>query len=508
MTKHLHFQTALCALLVCAGLGAVRGSPSESAQPNQGGGERQFFGPLAATGEAPTGGHYTAIRPLWLRQESGGERDSTTGQQTTQPTVEHSFLYPLFSYRRGANGAVDWSLFKLVNFSRTGAANKSVGQGIEPQSFDLWPVYFSQQTGNPATSYRAVFPIGGHIKSRFGYDALQWVLFPLSFRSEKAGRVTHSALWPIFKKRSGDGHTGFAVWPLFGLAEKQGTYRDRYFLWPLVYDNTRYGAASASDGAPDRPARHALGVLPFYAREIRPGSISESYLWPFFGYTRQDAPLAPYRETRYLWPLFVQGRGTEHTINRWAPFYSHSVRRGVDKRWFLWPLLRHETWRDQDLVRTKDQFLFFLYSSESQRSAAQPDLPAAHKAHLWPLVSTWDNGAGRAQTQILSPLAVFFPDNEKIQLLYNPLFALYRRDQQAPDEVRHEVLWRIVTWRRNGETRELRILGPTLGLRKNAAGKWRPFLFDFSRKPRTLDTATETPAAQPTSTASPATSPR
>jgi len=249
-------------------------------------------------------------------------------------------------------------------------------------------------------------------------------------------------------------------------------------------------------------------VLPFYAREVRPGSISESYLWPFFGYTQQDAPLAPYRETRYLWPLFVQGRGTEHRVNRWAPFYSHSVRRGVDKRWFVWPLFRHETWQGQGLVHTKDQVLFFLYSAERQRSAAQPELPAAHKAHLWPLVSTWDNGAGRSQFQFLSPLSVFFPQNEKIQLLYNPLFALYRRDQKAPDEVRHEVLWRAVTWRRSGETRELRILGPTLGLRKNAAGKWRPFLFDFSRKPHTLDAAPETaeaeqPHAQPATQATP-----
>jgi len=506
MTKHLQFRTALYALIVCTSLGPVRGNPSGTDQQKtelrtnaQGeeakAGERQFFGPLAATGEAPTGGHYTTIRPLWLRQESDGQADSV-GRKTALPTIEHSFLYPLFSYRRSADGAVDWSLFKLVNFSQSGAAG-SGRQRSEPQSFDIWPVYFSKQTGDPATSYRAVFPIAGQVKSRFGYDSLQWVIFPLSFRSEKAGRVTHSALWPIFKKRSGDGHTGFTVWPLFGFAEKEGDYRNRYFLWPLVYDNVRFAAAHGEE--PASPVRHALGVLPFYAREVRPGSISESYLWPFFGYTQQDAPLAPYRETRYLWPLFVQGRGTEHTINRWAPFYSHSVRRGVDKRWFAWPLFRHETWQGQGLVHTKDQVLFFLYSSERQHSAAHPEIPAAHKTHLWPLLSTWDNGAGRAQTQLLSPLSVFFPNNEKIQLLYNPLFALYRRDQQAPGEVRHEVLWRAVTWQRSsGKMRELRILGPTLGLRKNERGQWRPFLFDFSRKARTLDDSPKTPeAAQP-----------
>jgi len=523
MTKHLQFRTALCALIVCMAFGAVRGSPSEStrrttepseAAPRESklrdttsgvaGGERQFFGPLAATGEAPAGGHYTAIRPIWLRQEWGSERAAASGH--TQPlAVEHSFLYPLFSYKRSEDGTVDWSLFKLVNFSRTGVPPKGDAQHSERGSFDLWPVYFSKQTGDPATSYRAMFPIGGQVKSRFGYDSLQWVLFPLSFRSEKAGRVTHSVVWPIFKQRSGGGHKGFAVWPLFGLAEKQGEYRNRYFLWPLIYDNERYDVANASNGTPARPTRHSLGMLPFYTREVRPGLRSENYLWPFFGYTQQSAPLAPYRETRYLWPLFVQGHGSEHTINRWAPFYSHSVRRGVDKRWFMWPLVRHETWQGQGLVHTKNQFLLFLYSSERQHSVAQPELPAAHKTHLWPLVSTWDNGAGRAQVQFLSPLSVFFPNNEKIQLLYNPLFALYRRDQQSPDQVRHEVLWRSVTWRRSGETRELRIFGPTLGLRKNAEGKWRPFLFDFSRKPHTLDTTPETPETKPAHDAKPAT---
>jgi len=506
MTKHLQFRISLCTLIVCAGLGAVRGSPRESIQregnlrkstnKTYAGGERQFFGPLAATGEAPAGERYTAIRPLWLRQESDGGLDATRGQQA-EPTVEHSFLYPFFSYRYSADGAVDWSLFNLVNFSRTRGTDRGDAQTTGPQSFELWPIYFSKQTGDETTSYRAVFPIGGHIQSRFGYDSLQWVLFPLSFRSEKAGRVTHSVVWPIFKKRSGNGHTGLAVWPLFGFAEKPGDYRNRYFLWPLIYNNERFEGEGASGSAPSRPAHHSFGVLPFYTREVRPGSISESYLWPFFGYTQQDAPLAAYRETRYLWPLFVQGHGSEHTINRWAPFYSHSVRRGVEKRWFMWPLVKHETWQGQGLVHTKDQFLLFLYSSERQHSAANPNLPAAHKTHLWPLVSTWDNGAGRAQVQLLSPLAVFFPNNEKIRLLYNPLFALYRRDQQAPGEVRHEVLWRAVTWQRSGETRELRILGRTLGLRKNAEGKWRPFLFDFKHKAHTLASRPNTAETQP-----------
>src|SRR5206468_10740909 len=74
---------------------------------------------------------------------------------------------------------------------------------------------------------------------------------------------------------------------------------------------------------------------------------SETYLWPFFGYSDRTAP-ASYHEIRYLWPLFVQGRG-DHYINRWAPFYTHSVNHGYDKQWFLWPVLR----RGQDRKSTR-----------------------------------------------------------------------------------------------------------------------------------------------------------
>ncbi|KXU38199.1 hypothetical protein AXK11_00965 [Cephaloticoccus primus] len=522
--------TLLCALLLCTMLSATAGGASEVRAGSAAGGpeeprakteaeghaaagappagekaaapeaERQFFGPLFAKGETAAGGaagaagageHYTVLRPLWLRQEA-------TDESGELRYTEHTFLYPLFSYRRSAQ-RLDWSLLNLVNFSRgqhpaqSGAAAPHAAPDSHggERSFDVWPIYLSRDTGDPATSYRAVFPIAGHIQSRFGYDSLQWLLFPLTLRSEKAGRVTHSVAWPIFKKRSGDGHRGLAVWPLFGFAEKQGEYRTQYALWPLVYNNTRYDPASGA------PTRHALGVLPFYAREERPGSISESYLWPFFGYTLQAAPLPTYRESRYLWPLLVQGRGAEHYVNRWAPFYTHSVRRGVDKRWLLWPLFRHEEWAGQGLLHTKNQVLFFLYASEQQRSAAQPDLPAAHKTHLWPLLSTWDNGAGHAQVQLLSPLSVFFPNNEKIRLIYNPLFALYRYDQRKPGQARHEWLWRAVTWERRGEARELRVFGPLLGWRKNAqTRKWRLFLFDFSHKPDKV-AATPKPDATP-----------
>jgi hypothetical protein len=244
----------------------------------------------------------------------------------------------------------------------------------------------------------------------------------------------------------------------------------------------------------------SVGVLPFYTRDTAPGYINENYGWPFFGYTHRTQPYS-YDERRYFWPFLVQGRGDQRLVNRWAPFYTHSVIKGYDKTWVAWPFYRHAEWQDELIAQEKNQFLFFLYWSQIQRSLTNPSAAPARKTHIWPLVSSWDNGAGRRQVQVLSPFEVFFPANDVIRQLYTPLFALYRYDRQDAATARHSLLWNAVTWRRSATDRAFR-LGPLLNVRSGAEGKrvafglgllgWerRPgdhrsrfFLFDFARKP-------------------------
>ena len=363
--------------------------------------------------------------------------------------VESDLLYPLFTHRTGKIGD-RWSLLDLVNVERPPKSSDTGGR-----AFDVWPVYFSRDTGDPATSYHALFPIHGTVKDRFGDDRISWALFPLYGRFEKHGTTTTTVPWPIVKILRGDGNHGFTLWPLFGWRAKEGVYRDQFCLWPLIYQN------EANLGQP-KPSV-SLGVLPFYARDESAGSKSETYVWPFFGYLHRTAP-DRYDETRWLWPLWVQGHGdNHHRVDRWAPFYTHSVSKGVDKHWVLWPLFRREEWADSGLEQTKTQFLYFLYWSLRQRSAAHPALAPAQKTHVWPLLSYWDNGAGRRQLQILSPLEVFFPDNEPVRLAYSPLFALYRYERWAPGDVRGSFLWDAITWRHSPARREFH-LGPLLSV--------------------------------------------
>jgi hypothetical protein len=384
----------------------------------------------------------------------------------------------------------------LINRSGPAAGGAPVASpnGERTEAFDLWPFYFSRQTGDPATSYRALFPLGGTIKNRFGDDRIDWVLFPLYGRFQKRERVEWDAPWPFVRTFRGGGHSGFALWPLFGWHNQAGVARAHYYLWPLIYKDESHL---------DEPVPSvSLGVLPFYAVDRRPGSVSETYLWPFFGYTDRTAPYR-YHETRWFWPLFVQGRGDDRYINRWAPFYTHSVIKGDGKTWVLWPLWRQQTWTEDGLMQKKSQLLYFVYWSLQQRSATNAALAPAEKTHFWPLLSVWDNGAGRRQLQVLNPLEVFFPRNEQVRLAYSPLFALYRYDRRVPGDVRHSFLWDAITFERRDSagTREFH-LGPLLKIETRPAGKrialghgllglrrtsgergWHAFLFDFPRKP-------------------------
>jgi hypothetical protein len=413
---------------------------------------------------------------------AGGLRPFYVEKRAADGRLEEAHvLYPLFSYR--SNPAAErWSALNLVIRTRAGDA---------PATFDAWPFYFSRDTGDAATSYRAVFPLHGTVLNRFGQDRLSWTLFPLYGRWEKRGAVTTTAPWPFVKVLRGDGHSGFELWPLFGRRGREGDYREQFYLWPLVYKNEKFSGAARTD--------ESFGVLPFYVRDVRPGYRSESY-GPFFGYVDRTEPYR-YQARHYFWPFWVTGRGDDRHVDRWAPFYTHSRVKGVDKTWLAWPLWRRATWTEAGLDHERRQFLYFLYHDTLQRSASNPDLPRARKTHLWPLVSHWNNGAGRRQTQILSPFEVFFPHNEPVRLAWSPFFALYRYDARGDDEVRHSLLWDAVTYRRHDEGRRRAFhFGPLfsaeagpesrrfalgaglVGLERRAGRGWRLFFGEFSRR--------------------------
>ncbi|MDO8539276.1 MAG: hypothetical protein Q7S40_02465 [Opitutaceae bacterium] len=440
-------------------------------------------GPLLFNRPTADGGRASGFRPFWYQtHDARGEFRSGY------------FLYPLFSYTVDEN-TYKYSIFELVRqWGRRAGAPAPQSIFERRQEFEVFPFWFSRTTGDPEFSYRALFPIYGTIKNKLGFERLSWTLFPLYVENEKRGAITTSTPWPIVRVTRGAAH-GFGIWPLFNRVERPGVSREAYYLWPLGYNVTRQPGPDDPAGT---PPRRDVGALPFYARSTGPGYISEDFGWPFFGYTDRTQPVR-YHETRYFWPFLVQGRGDDRYVNRWGPFYTHSIVKGYDKTWYAWPLVRRAQWTDAGLRQTKTQFFYFLYWSNVQRSATRPHLPSAGLRHVWPLFSSWNNGAGRRQLQVLSPFEVFFPGNEKVRQVWTPLFSLFRSDQRAPGNVRYSLLWDIITWERHAPVaaqaspHEQRFaLGRGLiGIRRAPGERaWRLFWLDFPSKRATVSVAT------------------
>ena len=421
-------------------------------------------------------------------------------------------LYPLFSYTVDEN-TYKWSLFELVRrWDRRAGAGAPTSVFDQRGEFEVFPFWFSRQSGDPEMSYRGLFPVYGTVKNKLGFERLSWTLFPLYVENEKRGAVTTSTPWPFIRVTRGAAH-GWGLWPLFNSIDRPGVSRYETYLWPLGFSSTRY---PSPDDPPGTPPRRDFGFLPFYAKSTGPAYINEDYLWPFFGYTdyrkqpkawldfgqkTANAKEVHYHETRYFWPLLVQGRGDVTFVNRWAPIYTHSINQGYDKHWYAWPLVRDARWDDEGMTRHRTQLLYFLYWHESQQPAGRANSPTADLTHVWPLFSRWDNGAGRRQWQLFSPLEVFFPGNEKIRHAWSPLFAIARHERRAPGESRTSLLWNAVTWENHAaEERSEFHLGPLLGVtrvadqkriaianglfgfRRNPDNHWQMFWWEFPQK--------------------------
>jgi len=372
----------------------------------------------------------TGVRPFYLEWWT---------QSPKPQRKEFTILYPLFFYRDYAD-TYQWSILDLiVHYGRKDGAPPT--PETEPQTFDIWPLYFSRNTGDPATTYHALLPFGGTIQDKLFYVELKFVLFPLYLQSKRHDAVTSWTPWPFIRSTHG-AETGFAIWPLFGWKVHPGEFNTHFYLWPLGWNDVN---EALPDAPPGTGPTHQFGALPFYASTRSSDVQARNYFWPFFGWTDRKAPYV-YHETRYFYPFLVQGRGEDHYRNRWGPFYTHSIIKDVDKVWAPWPLYHHLSWQDGDIAQNKTNIAFFLYLKQEQRKISNPRAAPAMKVHYWPFLSYWDNGNGLRQWQVLSPIEVFFPANAEMRESYSPLFALYRHELQPSGDTRSSLFWGAIKW--------------------------------------------------------------
>jgi hypothetical protein len=352
--------------------------------------------------------------------------------------TQKSSFYPLFSLRDYAGGS-NWSVLGLLN----GASTISNDGVTQEQDLALWPIFWHHDGGSPEQSYDAVFPLAGRLQNRLFHKQIDWFMFPLFARLEKQDHVDTCLLWPILRHREGPESGGWAVWPLMGSFWKDDVYEENYFLWPLCYDYTRHIPQERGGGE-----YRKSGVLPLYAEESAPGMESRTFLWPFFGFTTETAPRKTYGEVRYLYPLWVRGRGEEKTIDRWLPFYANQTWPGHEKTWWLWPLLKREHSVVEGLDVDKDTLLYFIFKNEVQTVPGRDF--EARKTQLWPLFGYADNGAGRRQLMILNPIEPLISGNTMMRQTWAPFFALCRYEESGNDS-RLGLVWNLFTYESSQE---------------------------------------------------------
>jgi len=232
------------------------------------------------------------------------------------------------------------------------------------------------------------FPFYGHFEDLLTFDEASFVLWPLYVRADRAGRVSHHVLWPIFGWTTGGGEHSWHVFPLYGRARWDERYDRSYFLWPFFHWQSNH-----LGGGGEEP-ESVWWLFPLLGHTQRGTYHSWSFLWPFFGFS--------YDSRSDFWALdcpfyFVRlQRGPDDTKRtRFWPFYSKLETTGLEITSYLWPLghLRHE---DNPVAERDSAWFIPVWQSWDRRDKETGETASWRK--LWPLYRTvregdWSSGA-------------------------------------------------------------------------------------------------------------------
>ncbi|MBC2595808.1 hypothetical protein H5P28_16195 [Ruficoccus amylovorans] len=362
------------------------------------------------------------LGPIFESQQSGAKLweafrpFSVKFTDTETETVDSYVLPPVFLWHDTPRQTT-WRLFGFIS----GTEERRGGE-VEETTFSVFPLVFRDRDKvNPDEDAFAVFPLYGTINNSLLFGDVSFVLFPFYANSHRPEAERYAAPWPFVQWQEGPAAEGGAFWPLGGHFSAEGLYDHQYYFWPFIYRSV--------DGLSDPVPRVREGFLPFYAIERSATVEDVSIGWPFGGW-REEYDTG-YRETRYFWPLWMQGYGEDQTTERWLPFYMDE--RSSERRdsWYMWPLVSYSEGQDGKYAFERRQFLYILYWDKSVWSLTEPEAAPSRLVHLWPFYTEYHDGHGKTQAQFFSPFAVFFPNSEPVKKLYAPLFTLFRLESDA-----------------------------------------------------------------------------
>lgn len=400
-------------------------------------------------------------------------------------------LPPAFSYRRYGED-MRWQLGQWFNQSRI--------QNIEEpdlKRFNVFPLWFYQDSPDPARDYWALFPLYGTLRNRLFRDEAEFVAFPLWLKTRKGTMTTRNVVFPFFHLRDGPGLEGWQFWPLAGHERLEPTTRtnlsdevevvpghDKTFgLWPLWFRN-RLGLGTENPQQVD-------ALLPLFYRERSPNRDHTSVLWPLGSWT--DDREAKFHQWNAPWPLVGFAHGEGKTLKRVLPFFSVGHTPTLEAETYGWPLYRRRRLHTADLERERRQFGVFLYVDLKEHNPGTDR--SSRRIDSWPLFSWQRDPEGNERLQSLS---IIEPLRRGVGLERNwsPLWSVWRSERnRRSGRSSQSLLWNL--YRREevpGSTKGSLLFG-LIQYQKTSAGRdWRLFYLG----PRLEQPAPPAPAAPAT----------
>jgi len=232
----------------------------------------------------------------------------------------------------------------------------------------------------------AWFPFFADLHDFLIWDRVRFLLWPLAMRLEKPNGTTDNVLFPFFAWGYGE-KRGWRVWPLAGHWNYPGHYRRSFFLWPFFHWQHNRLAGGGME------PQWMWFFFPLVGRSRVGTQIAWTWLWPFFGYTRD--PETEFWSLDCPWPLVRLQRSEEVHRTRFWPFYSRLEADDLVATNFLWPLghLREERY----LHSERDSTWFLPFWRSWRRLDRETGIVSSwHK--LWPIfqnerAGNWNRGS-------------------------------------------------------------------------------------------------------------------
>lgn len=429
-----------------------------------------------------------ALGPLWYRERDG---ESTTWalpplfshtRDTGVDSEETDFLYPVMSYDRFGKE----SRYQFFQFFSVAGGSTQADQ--QTRRFTLFPFYFQQRSEAPELNYTALFPFYGTVKNRLLRDEIHAVMFPVYSRTRKKDVVTENYLFPIVHRRTGDGLTGWQVWPVVGHEHKEITTKtnlhaevemvpghDKWFAaWPF-YLRAQIGIGTTNQ-------TDSFAILPLYSRVQSPQRETTTWLWPCFNHTIDREK--KYEEWDLPWPLVVFARGEGKTANRIWPFFSQVRNPVAESSFYLWPLYKYNHFHSDPVDRERTRILLFLYSDTREKNTETGDY--RRRTDLWPLFTSTRDLQGNERLQILAPLEPILPASKSIERNYSPLWSLWRQEKNGrTGETSQSLLWNLYRRETNPDSKKLSLLFGLVQYEATpGASGWRWFYLGGDRSPK------------------------